>query len=249
MKLNKLLGAILLAEILAGFSLFVAAQNPPGAYNSPAQGGSVTATAIGAVCGADTQVLFNSAGSCSGDANFTVLNPGTVNANVVIGSATAQGNGLQVLTLRSFSGGGALGPTPNANGTLSVKNAAGTVVASIGGSGDWNSNIVRWNTANTGTNCAVNSVSPAACAAAAAGSFVVPTTTTTYTVNTTRVTANSRIFLFPHTDTRDLPSAPTCVVPAITAEPVVTATVAATSFTLALASTTGQTCWDYFIIN
>ncbi|HEV2987866.1 MAG TPA: hypothetical protein VG759_05455, partial [Candidatus Angelobacter sp.] len=43
------------------------------------------------------------------------------------------------------------------------------------------------------TNCSVNSVSPAACVAAPAGAFVVPTTTTTYTVNTTAVTAKSRI--------------------------------------------------------
>jgi len=99
------------------------------------------------------------------------------------------------------------------------------------------------------TNCSVNSVSPAACGSASIGSFVVPTTTTTYTVNTTAVKAASRIFLFPHTDTRDLPGAPTCVTPAITAEPTISAIVAATSFSIAIASTTGQTCWDYWTVN
>ena len=82
------------------------------------------------------------------------------------------------------------------------------------------------------TNCAVNSVSPAACGSAAAGAFVIPTTTATYTVNTTAVTPYSVIILTPRTYTGDLPSAPTCVVPTITAEPVVSAIVAGTSFTM-----------------
>lgn len=102
---------------------------------------------------------------------------------------------------------------------------------------------------NTFTNCAVNSVSPAACGAAASGAFVIPTTTTTYTVNTTAVTANSVIILTPRTYTGNLPSSPTCVVPTITAEPVVSAISAGTSFTLTETSTTGQTCWNYWIIN
>jgi len=127
----------------------------------------------------------------------------------------------------------ASGSTPDSNAVVSIKND-GTIFAKA---------------YSTATNCSVNSVSPAACSAAAAGSFVVPTTTTSYTVNTTAVHAASRIFLFPHTDTRDLPGTPTCVAPAITAEPVVSATVAATSFTITIASTTGQTCWDYWIVN
>jgi len=121
---------------------------------------------------------------------------------------------------------------PDSNAGVSL-NANGTIVAKV---------------YSTATNCSVNSVSPAACSAAAAGSFVVPTTTATYTVNTTAVKAASRIFLIPHTDARDLPSAPTCT--AVASGFVgVSAIVAATSFTFALPSTTGQTCWDYWIVN
>lgn len=116
---------------------------------------------------------------------------------------------------------------------------------SIGG----NSKGATLLTIQTATNCAVNSVSPAACAAAASGAVVVPTTTTTYTVNTTAVQANSRILLFPMSFAGNLPSAPTCVAPAVTSTPTISAIVAATSFTFALPSTTGQTCWQYVIVN
>jgi hypothetical protein len=104
-------------------------------------------------------------------------------------------------------------------------------------------------TIQTNTNCAVNSVSPAACVAAAAGAFVVPTTTTSYVVNTTAVQATSRILISPRTYAGDLPSSPTCVVPAITSNYVVSAITAGTSFTLTLPSTSGQTCWNYEIVN
>jgi len=99
------------------------------------------------------------------------------------------------------------------------------------------------------TNCAVNSASPAACGAAPAGAFVVPTTTTTYTVNTTAATTTSRIFLQPLTFASNLPSSPTCVSPAVTSAYTVSAVSNGTSFTMALPSTTGQTCWQYWIIN
>ena len=101
----------------------------------------------------------------------------------------------------------------------------------------------------TNTNCAVNSTSPAACGSAAAGAVVVPTLTTTYTINTTAVTAHSRILLMPMTFAGDLPSSPTCVAPAITSAASVSAISAGTSFTIALTSTTGQTCWQYWIVN
>jgi parallel beta-helix repeat protein len=104
-------------------------------------------------------------------------------------------------------------------------------------------------TYSTKTNCAVNSVSPAACGSAVAGAFVVPTTTTTYTVNTTAVTAASRIFLEPMSFAGNLPSTPTCVAPAVTSRETISAISAGTSFTFALPSTTGQTCWQYHIIN
>jgi hypothetical protein len=102
----------------------------------------------------------------------------------------------------------------------------------------------------TSTDCAVNSASPAACGAACAGAFVVPTTTTTYTVNTTCPTTNtSHIFLEPRTDGSGLPSAPTCVAPGLTTDYVRSAHVNNTSFTITLTSTTGTTCFDYFIVS
>jgi hypothetical protein len=100
----------------------------------------------------------------------------------------------------------------------------------------------------TATDCAVNSASPAACGSAASGAVVIPTTTTTYTVNTTAVTAHSRIQITWLTFASDLPSAPTCVAPAAGAWSI-SNVVPGTSFTIALPSTTGQTCPQFDIKN
>jgi hypothetical protein len=101
----------------------------------------------------------------------------------------------------------------------------------------------------TTTNCAVNSASPAACGSATSGAVVIPTTTTTYTVNTTQITAASRIQLTWLTFASNLPSAPTCVAPSTTTMPTISNIVAGTSFTIALTSTTGQTCPQFEIFN
>jgi hypothetical protein len=100
---------------------------------------------------------------------------------------------------------------------------------------------------STATNCAVNSASPAACGSAAAGVIAIPTLTTTYTVNTSAVTANSRIILQEITDNTGIPSAPTCVSTAGNIE--IASRVAATSFTVALTSVTGITCYNYWIVD
>lgn len=104
-------------------------------------------------------------------------------------------------------------------------------------------------TYSTSSNCAVNSVSPAACGSAASGVFAVPTTTTTYTVNTTAVTANSRIFFEDITDNTGIPSAPTCTALASFGVPQEASRVAGTSFTISLPSTAGTTCFNYWIVN
>jgi hypothetical protein len=124
------------------------------------------------------------------------------------------------------------------------QNTAGTALASISGAG-----LATVTKFATVANCAVNSVSPAACGSAASGAFVIPTATVTYTVNTTAVTVNSVIILTPRTYATGLPSTPTCVTPLLTTDPVVSAIVAGASFSVALPSTTGQTCWNYFVIN
>jgi hypothetical protein len=99
------------------------------------------------------------------------------------------------------------------------------------------------------TNCAVNSVSPAACGSAPSGAVVIPTTTTTYTINTTAVTAHSRIQLTWLSFASDLPGGPTCVAPVSTTEPTISAVSAGVSFTITLGSTTGQTCPMFQIVN
>lgn len=102
---------------------------------------------------------------------------------------------------------------------------------------------------STGSNCNVNSASPAACGSAISGSVVVPTTTTSYTVNTTAVTANSRIYITPITDNSGLSGGPTCASPATPFVAYESGRTAATSFTFTLPSTTGTTCWNYLLLN
>ena len=161
------------------------------------------------------------------------------------GSLSAANMGYLDTTSQDLS----IGTTTN-NSVHFVTNNAATDSASISGAGAWTFNgNVKVTTLNSATVCNVNSASPAACSAAASGAVVIPTTTTTYTVNTTAVTAHSLVYLWPRTYTGDLPSAPTCVAPAVTSAPVVSAIVAATSFTITLPSTSGQTCWNYLVIN
>jgi hypothetical protein len=116
----------------------------------------------------------------------------------------------------------------------------------------FNSTSVPFATCNsygTASNCNVNSASPAACGAAPSGTVVVPTTTTTYTVNTTAVTANSRILILPITDASGLSGAPTCNAPPTPFIGYESGRTAATSFTFTLPSTTGTSCWTYWIVN
>lgn len=145
--------------------------------------------------------------------------------------------------------------TNNISSLVSGGSTAGTIQTSVNMPGVGGANIRMPNGLMTSfqyatnTNCANNGVSPTACGTSSSGAFVVPTTTTTYTVNTTAVTAASRIFLFPMTFAGNLPTAPTCVAPAVTSSPSISAISAGVSFTMALPSTTGQTCWQYWIID
>lgn len=204
--------------------------------------------------GADGQVVFNSQGAETGNSCMSVILPGS-NFQFTVGGSTCS-TAVAAINVDGKGGGSSIlnvGHTTSAPGFV---NLCGTTTCSqlsqsgasgngtVASNGAWNATAYQ-----TATNCAVNSVSPAACGSAAAGAFVVPTTTTTYTVNTSAVAAASRVIITPRTYAGDLPSAPTCVVPAITAEPVVSALSAGVSFTIAIASTTGQTCWNYWVIN
>jgi hypothetical protein len=104
-------------------------------------------------------------------------------------------------------------------------------------------------TISTNPNCNVNSASPAECGSAASGTVVVPTTTTTYTVNTTAVTANSRIIILPITDNSGLSGSPTCNAPPSPFIAYESGRSAGTSFTFTLPSVAGASCWTYLIVN
>ena len=99
----------------------------------------------------------------------------------------------------------------------------------------------------TGPCLLTSAVSPLACIAQDNGTVAVPATTTTYTINTTRMLANSRVFIVPTQDNAGIPGAPTCAVPA---QPfaIQTARVAGTSFTFSLPSNAGITCFTWWIL-
>jgi hypothetical protein len=103
----------------------------------------------------------------------------------------------------------------------------------------------------TGTNCAVSSASPAACATAPAGAVAVPTAATTYTVNTTAVTSNSEIFIWQDASTTlGTRLGVTCNTTPSAVLPIVTAKVNATSFTFSLtAPVTNPACFSYLVFN
>ncbi len=191
----------------------------------------------GAPGGANTQVQFNSNGAFGGNAGFTFNGTSSVTINTAgtsTGFLTVGTSGFSGSSI-SISGNNGLAVLKAQDGGTPANNVASTV------------GFVGTNYQTT-TNCSVNSASPAACGAAVAGAFVVPTTTTSYTVNTTLVHAASRIHLTPLTFAADLPSTPTCVAPAAGAV-TISAITAGTSFSFALPSTAGQTCWYYFIVN
>jgi hypothetical protein len=104
---------------------------------------------------------------------------------------------------------------------------------------------------STAVNCqlggAAGTTSPAACTSATAGMIAVPASQTSYTVNTTKVTANSEIFVQQMTDNSGLPSAPACN--AGTTNPIQSARVAGTSFSISLTSVASVTCFKFWIVN
>ncbi len=155
-------------------------------------------------------------------------------------------NGYQLNVGVAGTGSGILGFNGSTSGTatLTAPAVAGTVSNPV-----VSSNAIQVPLYQTASNCAVNSASPAACGSAPTGVIAIPTTTVTYTVNTTAVTANSRIFLEDLTDNTGIPSAPTCTALASFGAAQVSTRSAGTSFTISLPSTAGTTCFNYLIIN
>lgn len=182
-------------------------------------------------------VRYETDGTATG--GKTISDPSGFNVSRFPGNITmgaVGGASGQITYLGSTSGSGVLGCT---NATCSSIGISGNFTSTTNSSGKY----------ATTNNCAVNSASPAACVSAASGAVVIPTTTTTYTINTTAVSAASRIQLTWLTFASNLPSAPTCVAPATTTMPTISNIVAATSFTITLTSTTGQTCPQFQITN
>jgi len=180
---------------------------------------------------------------------------GTINGGLFVittfGSNTAtNGYGLHVYspqlagTVSHYAGLQIDDPTPGG-----AANPAPLAISVAAGNSNLGAGTVTLGKEITNTNCAVNSVSPAACSAAASGAVVVPTTTTTYTVNTSAAVTGSRIFLQPISFASNLPSAPTCVAPAVTSAVTISAISTGVSFTFSLPSTSGQTCWEYWIVD
>lgn len=103
---------------------------------------------------------------------------------------------------------------------------------------------------STATNCS-NAAAPAVCVAAPSGVVAVPTgTNPTLTINTTAVTANSRIFL--QIDESATIAATTCNTTLSTlVQPVVTARVANTSFSIQIGAiiATNPACVSYLIFD
>jgi hypothetical protein len=181
--------------------------------------------------GANGQVQFNNSGVFGGitgsvasnSATLLTLTGNAAQANAVIISANNSGQ-QNVLVLN--------GANSNGQPVLTINTNFGTEGPAI-----------------ATTNCNVNSASPAACGGAPSGSVVVPTTTTSYTVNTTAVTANSRILLLPISDATGLSGGPTCNLPPTPFIGYQSARVAGTSFTFTLPSTAGTSCWTFWIVN
>ena len=103
---------------------------------------------------------------------------------------------------------------------------------------------------DTATDC-TSSASPAACGSSASGSFVIAVGATSVVVNTTAVTANSKIFVQEDSSLGAKLSV-TCNTQSVLVlgPPVVTARTAATSFTAAIvvAPTTNPACYNYWIV-
>jgi hypothetical protein len=139
---------------------------------------------------------------------------------------------------------------------------SGKAISSAGTFYDLCGNNVQTAVANTisGTfvNCAsepsiagrcliASGAGPLACGNSSNGKVAIPTTTATYTINTTAVPSGGIITLTPTTDNTGIPGSPSCVLPTLTADPSISATLAGVSFTIAETSTTGITCYGWSI--
>lgn len=241
---NKRLSLFAVLALIVAAGIGLRAQNPAGAYTSPAAGG-------GTPGGSNTHVQFNNAGAFGGDGNFTyagngggVAIGGLNNTPVAFLSVSANGGGIGTTGQIRLSNGGGSGLVCWGNGGTThacISGSTTNIVAISNGATAFNSPSYQ-----TATNCS-SSASPAVCGSAAAGMFVLPAAATSVTVNTTAVTANSEILVF-NDDSLGTRLSVTCNTGIDNV--LVSARVAATSFTITgSAPVTNPNCYSYLIIN
>jgi hypothetical protein len=145
-----------------------------------------------------------------------------------------------------FSSGGSSSGTAD---TGLGRSAAGIISADTGTIGNGLGTFIA-TAYQTKTNCA-NGSTPAACGSAASGAVAIPTgATPTLVVDTSAVTATSRIILTVD-ESLTIPSTTCNTTLATLTQPVVTARTAGTSFTIQTASTiaTNPVCVSYLVVN
>lgn len=130
--------------------------------------------------------------------------------------------------------------------------AQGTNISISCASGLCTVNWLAPGTVSTGSNC-ISAASPAVCGTASAGSIAIPTGAgSTLTVNTTAVTANSQIFIYPD-DTLGTRLGVTCnsTIATLAGGSAITARTAGTSFTLTFNGTiaANPVCVGFLIVN
>jgi hypothetical protein len=189
-----------------------------------------------------------SGGSASTTFPYLYLNP---SANTNPTNFSTGGTMLGINSPTGFTG-GLIQAWNNGGSALFIVGNNGQVTSAAGfnGTTSTSSGSVSAKTYLTATNCSQNA-SPAVCASAAAGVVAVPTgTNPTLTINTTAVTANSRIFL--QIDESATIAATTCNSTLSTlVQPVVTARTAGTSFTIQIGAViaTNPACVSYLVFN
>lgn len=188
-----------------------------------------------------------------GVVNFGTIDPAALVASLNVvgltqsGTFTGTANGVYIQNQGSTG-------LANSYGIHILAQSGGSNPMAIkvdGGNNDLGSGTTTAGKFSTSSNCS-SSASPAVCASASAGSVAVPTgVNPTLTVNTTAVTANSQII--PVIDeSLGTKLSVTCNTTLSTLpNPVVTARVAGTSFTIQLGATvaTNPACVSYLIVN
>lgn len=186
------------------------------------------------------QTLFSSGSVTAGATTQFVINTRSKWGSSVDGIATFFNNAATGFTRLNFGGVTSSFPAFQVNGT-------GLQAELADGSAQTNFSAKSY---STETNCA-NGASPAVCGSAASGAVAIPTgSTPTLQVNTTAVTANSRIVLT--IDESLTISGVTCNTTLATlTQPVVTARSAGASFTIQIGSTlaTNPACVSYMVFN